>query len=209
MSDSATEPCSTTSGVSNSDKKSPKRKLSDTSDEPTSKKMRVESEENIEMLNLENSRYVLRVKKHSKEAKLPYRSSQFAAGYDLYASQDMTIPAKGKALVPTGISLHIPLGFYGRVAPRSGLALKHHLDVGAGVIDSDYRGEIGILLFNFSNEDFIVKIGNKVAQLLLEKIITPQVEEVSELDSTERGEGGFGSTGLSDGKTTEGNQKTD
>ena len=205
MSTDTAEPCSTTTCPSNPEK-SPKRKLEETSDEPRSKKIRIEKEENIENINEENSRYVLRVKKHSIDAKLPCRSSQYAAGYDLYASEDITVPAKGKALVSTGISVQIPMGYYGRVAPRSGLALNHHLDVGAGVIDADYRGKVGILLFNFSSEDFMVKIGNKVAQLLLEKIITPVVEEVSELDSTERGEGGFGSTGIAD---TEATEKTD
>ena len=201
MSDS-TEPCSTTTCIF-SPEKSPKRKLEETSDEPCTKKIRIGHEEIIETINMENSRYVLRVKKHSADAKLPCRNSKYAAGYDLYASEDITVPAKGKALVPTGISVQIPFGFYGRVAPRSGLALNHHLDVGAGVIDPDYRGKVGILLFNFSKEDFMVKIGNKVAQLLLQKIITPLVEEVSELDNTERGEGGFGSTGIADNQTTE------
>ena len=162
------------------------------------KRIKISKEENIDIFNEENSRFILRVRKHSANAKLPYRSSANAAGYDLYASDDVTVPANGKKLVPTDISLEIPLGYYGRVAPRSGLALNHHLDVGAGVIDPDYRGKLGVLLFNFSSKDYEVKTGDKIAQLLLEKIITPLVEEVDQLVSTERGEGGFGSTGLSD-----------
>lgn len=82
------------------------------------------------------------------------------------------------------------------VAPRSGLAWKHSIDVGAGVIDADYRGPVGVILFNHSDTDFEVKPGDRIAQLIIEKIITPEVLEVDDLDSTVRGEGGFGSTGV-------------
>lgn len=90
-------------------------------------------------------------------------------------------------------------GYYGRIAPRSGLAVKHHIDVGAGVIDADYRGNVGVVLFNHSDADFKVTAGDRVAQLILEKIITPAVVEVDDLDalgSTARGAGGYGSTGV-------------
>jgi dUTP pyrophosphatase len=90
----------------------------------------------------------------------------------------------------------IPHGHYGRVAPRSGLAWKKSIDVGAGVIDEDYRGNVGVILFNFGDEDFVIKQGDRVAQLILEKISTPEVEEVDELPETSRGDGGFGSTGI-------------
>ena len=83
------------------------------------------------------------------------------------------------------------------MAPRSGLAVKHGIDVGAGVVDYDYRGPLGVVLFNFGQEPFEVKAGDRIAQLVLERIVTPAVEEVEELDSTERGAGGFGSTGQS------------
>ena len=89
----------------------------------------------------------------------------------------------------------IPHGNYGRVAPRSGLAVKKHIDVGAGVVDSDYRGEVFVLLFNFGKEDFEVKIGERIAQLIIEKVVSTQIVEVEDLDNTDRGEGGFGSTG--------------
>lgn len=82
------------------------------------------------------------------------------------------------------------------IAPRSGLAWKHSIDVGAGVIDADYRGPVGVILFNHSDVDFEVKIGDRIAQLIIEKIIVPDVEEVDDLDSTVRGSGGFGSTGV-------------
>jgi dUTP pyrophosphatase len=83
-------------------------------------------------------------------------------------------------------------------APRSGLAVKHHIDVGAGVIDADYRGNVGVVLFNHADTDFSVSAGDRVAQLILEKIITPDVVEVDDLDATVRGAGGYGSTGVSD-----------
>ena len=82
------------------------------------------------------------------------------------------------------------------VAPRSGLAYKKGIDVGAGVIDEDYRGEVGVILFNFGEEDFEVAPGDRIAQLILERIATPDVEVVSDLDATDRGAGGFGSTGV-------------
>ena len=126
------------------------------------------------------------------------KGSEHAAGYDLMSTADLVIPAKGKGLVPTGISMAIPIGNYGRIAPRSGLAAKNFIDVGAGVIDADYRGEVKVLLFNFGEQEFQVKAGDRVAQLIIEKYTRTEIEEVTEgdLDSTERGEGGFGSTGV-------------
>jgi deoxyuridine 5'-triphosphate nucleotidohydrolase len=99
-------------------------------------------------------------------------------------------------MLKTDIAIAVPLGTYGRVAPRSGLALKHGIDVGAGVIDEDYRGNVGVILFNHSDVDFIVAAGDRVAQLILEKIETPDVEVVDDLSETVRGGGGFGSTGV-------------
>eukprot|EP00958_Prasinococcus_capsulatus_P023990 scaffold3691_cov394-Prasinococcus_capsulatus_cf.AAC.10 len=113
----------------------------------------------------------------------------------LNSVQDTVVPSGGRALVKTGLSIAIPQGTYARIAPRSGLAYKSGIDVGAGVVDYDYRGEVGVILFNFGNEDFQVRKGDRIAQLILEKIATPEVVEVSDLDDTVRGEGGFGSTG--------------
>ena len=96
----------------------------------------------------------------------------------------------------TRISIQFPIGLYARIAPRSGLALKKFINVGAGVVDADYRGEVGVVLFNHGDQDFEVKMGDRIAQLILEKISTPAVEEVSGLDDTVRGSGGFGSTGI-------------
>lgn len=89
----------------------------------------------------------------------------------------------------------ISSGCYGRIAPRSGLAWKNHIDVGAGVIDEDYRGNIGVVLFNHSNEDFKVIKGDRIAQLICQRIEYPVLQEVTNLDNTSRGAGGFGSTG--------------
>ncbi|XP_064388547.1 deoxyuridine 5'-triphosphate nucleotidohydrolase-like [Halichondria panicea] len=137
----------------------------------------------------------LQVKRLSDKATLPTRGSPFAAGYDLYSAQDVTICPEGKALVKTDIAIAVPEGCYGRVAPRSGLSWKHHIDVGAGVIDYDYRGNVGVVLFNLAKQEYKVQKGDRIAQLVLERIFTPPVVEMDSLDNTERGTGGYGSTG--------------
>ena len=137
----------------------------------------------------------LAVKLLSAYAELPVRASASSAGYDLFSPMDLTIPAESKAPIPTDIAIAVPPGTYGRIAARSGLAWKHHLTVGAGVIDADYRGNVTVLLFNHSKVDYHVKKGDRIGQLILERIITPAVLRVDELDSTVRGGGGFGSTG--------------
>jgi dUTP pyrophosphatase len=137
----------------------------------------------------------LLVKRVSDKGKLPTRGSPLSAGYDLYSAVNTTIPARGKDLVDTQISIAVPAGTYGRVAPRSGLASKFSITSGAGVIDADYRGVVFVLLFNLADKDFEVQEGDRIAQLILEKIHTPEVLEVNDLDETLRGEGGFGSTG--------------
>ncbi|NXM04541.1 DUT protein, partial [Tyrannus savana] len=137
----------------------------------------------------------LRFTKLSENAFTPSRGSARAAGYDLYSAYDCVIPPMEKAVVKTDIQIALPSGCYGRVAPRSGLAAKHFIDVGAGVIDEDYRGNVGVVLFNFGKETFEVKKGDRIAQLICERIYYPELEEVEALDDTDRGEGGFGSTG--------------
>ncbi|XP_064981155.1 deoxyuridine 5'-triphosphate nucleotidohydrolase-like isoform X1 [Musa acuminata AAA Group] len=139
---------------------------------------------------------LIRVKKLSQNAILPSRASPLSAGYDLSSAAGVLVPARGKALVPTDLSIAIPADTYARIAPRSGLAWKHSIDVGAGVIDADYRGPIGVILFNHSDVDFEVKPGDRIAQVIIERIMTPEVVEVLDLDSTVRGDGGFGSTGV-------------
>lgn len=157
-------------------------------------KERPNKKQKVEEMNGKHE-MLLKVKKLSENASIPFRASDKAAGYDLVSAYDYKIPANGKELVKTDIAVAIPEGHYGRVAPRSSLAWKSHIDVGAGVIDGDYRGNVGVILFNLSKQDFEVKKGDRVAQLIIEKISTPKVEEVEDLDATERSEGGFGSTG--------------
>merc|ERR1711990_371717 len=138
---------------------------------------------------------VLEVCKLSEHALIPTKGSKTAAGYDLYSAYDYVIPGQGKIIAKTDISIRVPDGTYGRVAPRSGLAAKNHIDIGAGVVDQDYTGNIGVVMFNHAQEDFEVKKGDRIAQFICEKIEYPELEEVASLSSTERGEGGFGSTG--------------
>ncbi|XP_074661670.1 uncharacterized protein LOC141914285 [Tubulanus polymorphus] len=134
--------------------------------------------------------------KLSEHALAPVRGSKFAAGLDLCSAHDYTIEANGKVCAMTDIQIALPDGCYGRVAPRSGLAWKHHIDVGAGVIDQDYRGNVGVVLFNHNSKSFSIKRGDRVAQLILERIYIPDiVESETKLPETERGAGGFGSTG--------------
>ncbi|XP_058068888.1 deoxyuridine 5'-triphosphate nucleotidohydrolase-like isoform X1 [Magnolia sinica] len=144
----------------------------------------------------QNVSSLLRVKKLSENAVLPSRASPLSAGYDLSSATATQVPARGKAVIPTDLSIGIPQGTYARIAPRSGLTWKHSIDVGAGVIDADYRGPVGVILFNHSDVDFNVKPGDRIAQLIIGKIMTPEVVEVEDLDSTIRGIGGFGSTGF-------------
>lgn len=157
---------------------------------------------------------VLEVKRLFDDAILPRKGSDRAAGYDLHAHSYafivdgkvgetvkldddvvLVIPANSRCLVKTGIAVDVPEGCYGRVAPRSGLALKKGIDIGAGVIDEDYRGEVGAILFNHNSEPFEVKKDDRIAQFICERIVYPELEEVDELEDTDRGAGGFGSTG--------------
>jgi len=125
---------------------------------------------------------------------LPKRGSALAAGLDVCSIEDVEIAPKQRALVRTGLAVAIPPGFYGRVAPRSGLAVKQGLDVLAGVIDSDYRGEVCIVLYNTGDGAIALPAGSKICQLVVEKIITPEAIWVADLDETARGAAGFGST---------------
>ncbi|CAN7988294.1 unnamed protein product, partial [Ixodes hexagonus] len=137
----------------------------------------------------------LKFAKLSKNAYAPTKGSPSAAGYDLYSAYNYSIPARGKCVCLTDIQIAVPDGCYGRIAPRSGLAAKNFIDVGAGVVDQDYRGNVGVVMFNFADSDFKVNKGDRIAQLICEKIACPTLEEAETLDSTERGDGGFGSTG--------------
>lgn len=128
-------------------------------------------------------------------AVLPTRGSTNAAGLDLYAAESVTLPVGKYITVRTGLAVAIPVGCYGRIAPRSGLAAKHGIDTLAGVIDSDYRGEILCLLINHGTDEFNVAIGDRIAQLIIEKIFIPTPMWAASLSNSERSDNGFGSTG--------------
>jgi dUTP pyrophosphatase len=139
------------------------------------------------------------IKKLATDALLPIRKSEKAAGYDVYSNEAVTLPplsASKSVLVSTGIAMTVPDGTYGQLAPRSGLSVKG-IHVGAGVIDADYTGEVKVLLFNLTDKEITLEKHERIAQLIIKKIETPEVEEVEELGVTERGEQGFGSTGKS------------
>jgi deoxyuridine 5'-triphosphate nucleotidohydrolase len=138
----------------------------------------------------------LLVKKLSKEATLPVRGTDEAAGYDLCSVENVVLSPGERKLVSTGLAIKVPEGCYGRLAPRSGLAVKFGIHVGGGVVDRDYRGPVMLILHNLGDKPLEIKRGDRVAQLILEKIRTPEVKEVEELDETKRGEKGFGSTGV-------------
>jgi dUTP diphosphatase len=137
----------------------------------------------------------LRFKQLDPRAVLPKRGSVLAAGLDVCAIEDLEIGPKQRVMARTGLAVAIPPGFYGRIAPRSGLAAKKGLDVLSGVIDSDYRGEVLCLLYNTGDEIINLSAGSRICQLIVEQIITPDAVWASDLDETARGAGGFGSTG--------------
>lgn len=125
----------------------------------------------------------------------PTRGSDCSVGFDLYSAQTISIAPASHAVVYTDLSFSFPPGCYGRVAPRSGLAAKYMIDVGAGVIDPDFRGNVGVVLFNFSNNYFHVSRGDRIAQLICERAEFPKLQLVASLDKSNRGSLGFGSTG--------------
>ena len=138
---------------------------------------------------------VLNFKRLDERATLPTRGSAASAGLDLYSIEDVTIEPKQRVVARTGLAVAVPSGFYGRVAPRSGLAVKNGLDVLAGVIDSDYRGEVCCALLNTGDERLTLPRGSRLCQLIIEQIITPSAAWAEDLEETVRGAAGFGSTG--------------
>lgn len=147
----------------------------------------------------------LNVKLLNSLAKLPVYGSEFSAGMDVSAcinddNNQIIIQSGQTKLIKTGLSIswtgNDALNYYLRVAPRSGLAYKNGIFVNAGVIDYDYRGEIGVVLYNSSSNDFVINNGDRIAQLILEKINRVKIIQVDNLDETTRGSGGFGSTGI-------------
>jgi dUTP pyrophosphatase len=135
------------------------------------------------------------VKLLNPDAKMPTYAKSNDAAMDLCSSETTTIPSNQRKLISTGVSLAIPNGYYGRVAPRSGLSLKG-MDIGGGVVDAGYRGEVKIILINNSSTEFVVNKGDRVAQLIITKIMdNPVLKQVDTLPESDRGSAGFGSTG--------------
>lgn len=141
----------------------------------------------------------IRIINHSKHP-LPRYATPLSAGVDLRANLDapITLPPMGRCLVPTGLRIALPAGFEAQVRPRSGLALKHGITLlnTPGTIDADYRGEIGVIMANLSAEPFTIADGDRIAQLVVARHETAEWEPVETLDDTERGEGGFGHSGV-------------
>jgi dUTP pyrophosphatase len=139
---------------------------------------------------------ILKIKKLDPKAIIPTRANPTDAGADLYALEDVKIAPSSRALVKTGISLEVPESYYARIAPRSGLAYKSGIDVLAGVVDSSYRGEVGVILLNTDTQKiFNIRAGDRIAQLIIEAHYNMTIKEVDSLSDTTRGDGGFGSTG--------------
>ena len=135
----------------------------------------------------------MKFKKLSENAKAPVRLGG-AAGFDLFSAVSIDIHPESCGVVQTDIAIELPPETYGRIAPRSGLALSF-LTIGGGVIDGDFRGGIGVILYNHSKQNFYVKKGDRIAQLIVERICLPELEESETLSETSRGDSGFGSSG--------------
>jgi len=136
----------------------------------------------------------VRVKKLSAEARVPMKGTARAAGNDLSANEGTDVPARGQAIVGTGIAIGQPHNTYGRIAPRSSLAVKHRVTTNAGVIDSDYRGEVKVVLAKLGDQPYRVEKGDRIARLIIEQIDNRELQEVAKLDDTERGDQGFWSS---------------
>jgi len=139
---------------------------------------------------------IIRFKKISEDSKVPSFANEGDAGMDLYASEDMEVARGEIKAVPTGVKMELPKGYVALIWDKSGIALKSGIKTMGGVLDSGYRGEIKVIVTNLSDEVFEVKKGDKVAQMLIQKVESPEVEITEDLSDSERGDGGFGSTGL-------------
>ena len=145
-------------------------------------------------IKINNNMFVY-VKKLVESAMIPARANKTDAGYDLWSVESYTLKPLERKLFKTGIAVEISEGHYGRIAPRSGLAYKHGLDTLAGVIDSSYRGEIGVILINLGDKDVYITHGDRIAQLIIETCHQPAMIQVEDLNDSSRAEKGFGSTG--------------
>ena len=125
---------------------------------------------------------------------MPKKGSARAAGHNLYANEGTVVPARGQVIVGTGIAIGLPHKTYARIAPRSSLAVKHRLMTNSGVIDSDYRQEVKVVLAKLGDHLYRVEKGDRIAQLIIEKIDNRELQEVTQLDNTNKGDQGFGSS---------------
>ena len=142
-----------------------------------------------------NGEHYVKIKLLHENAKAPARATEHAAGYDIHCNEHITLKPGARGLISTGFAMSIPHGMVGLIWPRSGLAGKHGVDSLAGVIDSDYIGEIRVALINHGHADIEFKPGDRVAQMLIQHVYQQPAVVVDELDDTQRGAGGFGSTG--------------
>ena len=148
------------------------------------------------MENPANNKVKIKVKKLHPDAIIPYYPHEGDAGLEIFSVEDLIIKAGERALIPTGLSIELPPGYVSLIWDKSGLASKSGLKTMGGVIEHGYRGEYKIVIFNSSKEDYPIKKGQKIAQLLVQPIMTAEIEEVQELSESSRGADGFGSTGL-------------
>ncbi len=143
---------------------------------------------------------ILKIKKLRPNAIIPEYMSEFAAGMDIFACIDEIVTLKPfkRDLIPTGIAISLPKGYEAQIRPRSGLAVKNGITLlnSPGTIDADYRGEIKVVMINLGEKDFQIKHGDRIAQMIINKVEYPEILETDELDETSRGSGGFGSTGV-------------
>ena len=137
----------------------------------------------------------VKIKKLSEDAMMPLKAHQTDAGFDLYASETVVIPSNGRKLIPTNIAMSIPQGYYGMVVGRSGNTIKRGLVGQTGVVDCGYLGGIGILAFNFTDDDIVIEKGERAGQIVITPILDCSLQVVDELGDTDRGDGGYGSTG--------------
>jgi dUTP pyrophosphatase len=139
--------------------------------------------------------YNIELQRLTSDAYVPRKGSEYSAGYDLYSPIDEQIESGERKLIKLNISISIPRHYYGRIAPRSGLSLKG-IDIGGGVVDSDYTGNVGVIIINNSPNVFTIEKGNRIAQLIIEKVANSNLVIVNSLQDTERSSNGFGSTGI-------------
>jgi dUTP pyrophosphatase len=160
----------------------------------------LQQQETLDKLKRESKvkEYLLKVKLLNEEARLPEYAYEGDTGLDLFSTSEAVIKPGKSALIPTGISIQLPPKTEGQIRPRSGLALKHQVTVlnGPGTVDEGYRGEIGVILINHGTLPFKIEVGMKIAQMVIQPVLSVKVEKVEKLNETDRGVGGFGSTGI-------------